>query len=834
MSLRNSGLRLFVSGVVFALPSCGASEDRATSDVAEKGSALGSFNVLTRAYDNRRTGVNPSETVLTPSNVNADRFGKLFELKVDDELYASLLYASSVTIGGAPRNVIYAATVANTVYAFDADSGAQLWQRNYNGGARVTRIQDTADFATCYNVTENTGITGTPVIDDVTQTIYFVTHTEANGVQTHALHAVDIATGNERSGSPVNINPTGFDSRYANQRPALTLSNGVVYVAFASHCDQGPYHGWMMGFDASTLARTAALNVTPSGSLGGIWLGGAGPAVDEQGNVYVTTGNGTFDGQVNFGMSLLKLAPRGLLRLSYFTPGNYAELNDDDMDFGSAGPTLMTEEGLVVNGGKGGAVYVVEQNDLGGRVNGDTQIPQRFAAVDTAPNPDGTHHIHNAVVVWKGPAGTNMYVWGENDYLRAYRYNPAQRRFETPAFAVGSVLPPQGMPGGMMTLSANGSQPGTGIVWATTQAVGDANNATVPGTLRAFDASDLRLLWESRSPGDDMLALAKYNPPLVANGRVYVASFSGTISVYGPRTGPTPPVSNATYQLRLGTGQGLCVDVQGASREDGAPVQQYTCNGTPAQRWNLINIQNDVFELRSEASGKCLDVRGASAANGAAVQQYTCNGTAAQRWSVQALGAGVYRLVSRTGSSKCLDVPQASSQNAVKLQQYTCNGTAAQSLTLVIDGRAENPIPEGSFRIRTGTAANRCLDAVRSLGNRGDTRQLDCNGSAGQRYRFVNVGSGLYEIHAAITERCLDVSGASPNNGAEVQQYLCNHGLAQRWLARSTGNGMFQLMPQTGANRCLDINGGSAEVGASVQQWACNGTPAQAFSIVAP
>src|SRR4051812_39455458 len=156
-----------------------------------------------------------------------------------------------------------------------------------------------------------------------------------------------------------------------------------------------------------------------------------------------------------------------------------------------------------------------------------------------------------------------------------------------PAVAVGSVLPPEGMPGGMMTLSANGSQPGTGILWATTQAVGDANNFTVPGTLHAFDASTLRLLWQSRAVGDDMLSLAKYNAPLVANGKVYVPSFSNVITVYGPRTGPAPAIPNATYQIQLSSGEGLCLDVEGGSLEDAALIQQYSCNGSAAQRWKV-------------------------------------------------------------------------------------------------------------------------------------------------------------------------------------------------------------------------------------------------------
>jgi outer membrane protein assembly factor BamB len=816
------------------VPACGASTpSESTSNVETAATPLGSLNVLTRAYDNQRSGANLNESVLDVHNVNSSRFGLLFQSRVDDELYASLLYASGVTIDGASRNVIYAATVNNTLYAIDADDGSRLWSRSYNGSGRATRIQDTDDFATCYNVTSNTGITGTPVIDGETQTLYLVSHTLTDGVQRHVLHAVDITTGSEKLGGPVTINPSGFNSVYQNQRPALALSGGVLYMAFASYCDRGPYHGWIMAYDAKTLQRTAVLNVTRDGSDGGIWQGGAGPAFDAEGNLYVATGNGSFDGNKQFGMSLLELAPRTLDRIDYFTPSNYAALNDRDLDLGSAGPSLVPDQDLVVTGGKGGHLYLLKRGDLGHRVDGDTQIPQRFAAVSTAPHPSGTHHIHNGVAFWKSPEGTNLYVWGENDYLRAYRFNESSGKFAMPAVAVGTVLPPEGMPGGMMSVSANGSQAGTGILWATTQAVGDANNFTVPGTLHAFDASSLRLLWQSRAVGDDMLSLAKYNAPLVANGKVYVASFSNTISVYGLRNGPPPPIRNATYQLRLGTANQLCVDVEGASVSDAALVQQYTCNGSAAQRWNVRNIADNVYELVSEASGKCLDVQGGSDANGAGIQQYTCNGTSAQRWVVDDLGGGAYRLIAQTGSGKCLDVRGGSTQVATKLQQYSCNGTAAQTLTLALDEDDNSPIPDGTYRIRTGTGVGRCLDAQRALGSVGDLRQLGCNDAAAQRFRFRRVGES-YEIRAAISERCLDVQGGSDANAATVQGYLCNSSLAQRFKARALGAGRYQLLAQTGTERCLDVEGGTPDDDARIQQYTCNGTPAQSFSLIAP
>ena len=814
---------------------CGASNQadssNSTGDVV---SPLGTFNVLTRSYDNQRSNANLAETVLNAQNVNPNQFGKLFQMNVDDELYASLLYASGVSIGGAAHNVVYAATVSNTVYAFDADDGVKLWSRGYNGSGRAARIQDTDEFAECYNVTEHIGIIGTPVIDGATQTMYFVSHTQTDGAQQHTLHAVDIRSGAEKFGGPVPINPSGFNSRYANQRPALGLSRGVVYVQFGSHCDKGPYHGWVMGFDASNLSLTASFNVTPGGTRGGIWMGGAGPAFDDNGNAYIATGNGSFDGNRQFGMSLIKLSSRSLSRYGYFTPSNYAELNDTDHDLGSAGPSFVPDQNLLVTGGKGGTVYLLDRGRLGQRADGDAQIPQRFAAVSTQPRPSGTHHIHNGFVLWKAPEGTNLYVWGENDFLRAYRFNPSRGKFDTPATVVGSVLPPPGMPGGMMTLSANGSQAGTGILWATTQAVGDANNATVPGTLRAFDASSLRLLWESRSPGDDMLSLPKYNPPLVANGKVYMASFSNVISVYGLRTGPTPPIVDSTYQIRLGTGDGLCMDVEGGSAADGALVQQYTCNSSAAQRWKVTSVANNVYELVSLASGKCLDVNGGSDASGAAIQQYTCNGSAAQRWVVDDRGGGKYRLIAQTGGGKCLDVRGGSAQNASKLQQYFCNGTDAQTLTFALDNEGSAPIPESTFRIQTSTRPGACLDAKRSLGAQAELRQLGCNDTAGQRFRFRRVDSDTYEIRTAITERCLDVEGASGANDATVQQYLCNSGVAQSWRARSIGGGKYQLLAQTGSDRCLDVEGGTGDDGARLHQWTCNDTPAQLFSVIAP
>src|SRR5215471_6422987 len=507
--------------------------------------------VLTRAYDNQRTGANLSEKTLKPSNVNSRDFGKLFMLPVDDQIYAGLLYAADVRIAGGRHNVLYAATVNNSVYAFDADRlGAPLWYRNFNGDGRPTRNTEVGKACKegYKDFIGNIGIVGTPVIGP-DRNMYFVTRTVEGGGTVQRLHAIDITTGADRTNSPRIIQAivpgigdgssnsmfplVPFNPDTQNQRSALSLANGTLYVGWASFCDTRPYHGWMISYDASTLAETGVFNASPDGNMAGIWMSGAGPAFDQAGNLYFATGNGTFDGVHEFGESLVKVEAKSLRTLDFFTPSNFNTLNDFDLDFGTQGPIMLPGTHFLVIGGKEGKVYLLDTEHLGGQSPGDIQISQVVQAVDATIRPILSHHMHNAMAAWKSPQGLNAYVWGENDFLRIYRFDPAVQKFNVPAAATGSILAPSGMPGGMMTVSANGSQAGTGILWATLPRVGDANQMMVPGVLYAFNAEDLSLLWSSNGPGDDPLNFAKGSPPMVANGKVYVASISNFVSVYG-------------------------------------------------------------------------------------------------------------------------------------------------------------------------------------------------------------------------------------------------------------------------------------------------------------
>jgi F5/8 type C domain len=506
-------------------------------------------NVLTRNYNNQRTGANLSETALNVSNVAPSQFGKLFMLPVDDQIYAGVLYVAGLQIAGGTHNVIYVESMNNSVYAFDADSpGAPLWSRNFNGSGQPSSSADVGGNCSPYNdFRGDIGIVGTPVIDASAGTIYFVTRAVLNGTTIQSLHALNITNGEDQPNSPQVIqasvpgNGDGgtsvvFNPQMQNQRPALALSQGVVYIAWASYCDTPPFHGWVLAYNSTSLAQLAAFNVTPNGSEGGIWMAGAGPVFDTAGNIYYALGNGTSDGATDFGESMVHLAPNSLTIADYFTPSNFNSLNASDLDFGSSGPSILPGTTFLVSGGKEGKLYLLSTANLGQEANGDVQIPQVFQAVDLTVRPSATHHIHNASPSWNSPEGLNVYVWGENDFLHAFQFNTSTQTLNTTAYATGSVLPPQGMPGGMLTISASASQAGTGIVWASVPRNGDANQDTAPGNLYAFNAENLNLLYASTAAGDDLLNFSKGSAPIVANGKVYVGSLSKFVEVYGLKT----------------------------------------------------------------------------------------------------------------------------------------------------------------------------------------------------------------------------------------------------------------------------------------------------------
>ena len=303
------------------------------------------MNVTTYHNDNARTGQNLAETILTPANVNTNQFGRLFSLSVDGYVYAQPLIVSQVSVGGGVHNVLFVATEHDTVYAFDADTKGKLyWKKKllvHGTGARPVKSSEVGSD----DLVPEIGITSTPVIDTASGTLYVFAKTREKTGFVQRLHALDITTGSEKFGGPViiqaSVEGTGdgsvngfvaYNPLRQHQRAALLLLNGVVYIASASHGDNGPYHGWIVGYNATTLQLVTAFNATPNGGLGGIWMAGGGLAADNAGNIYCSTGNGTFDadtGGNDFGDSVLKLTPAGntLDMTDYFTPYNQDFLN---------------------------------------------------------------------------------------------------------------------------------------------------------------------------------------------------------------------------------------------------------------------------------------------------------------------------------------------------------------------------------------------------------------------------------------------------------------------------------------------------------------------------
>ncbi len=501
--------------------------------------------VLTQHNDNARTGDNLQETLLNTTSVGPKTFGKLGTFSVDGYLYAQPLYVQNVRVPNKGlHNVVCLATAHNSVYAFDADDLAAkqpLWKVNLGPSVPATEVYTTK----WTDMRIEIGITSTPVIDPSTSTIFVEAKTKERGAYVQRLHALDIATGAEKSGSPVEIKASvpgsgmasaggqvAFDPVKQLQRPALLLANGTVYLAFGSHADSPPFHGWILGYDARTLAQTCVFNLTPNGDEGAIWQAGMGMASDLHGSIYAMVGNGTFDADKDgpdYGDSILRLAakPGSLAVQDYFTPYNQESLSDNDQDTGASGPLLIPGTNLLLGGGKNGWLYLTQTDKMGHYQNtGDSQIVQSFQIT--------RGNCHGSAVYWNGPSGAQVYIWPELAHLMAFKLDSGKLN-PTPA-SESTVAVPDGMPGAFLSVSADGNKAGTGIVWSSAPYDQNANWETVPGVLRAYDASDLsHEIWDSQMhPARDAAGMfAKFCAPTIINGKVYLSTFSNQLQVYG-------------------------------------------------------------------------------------------------------------------------------------------------------------------------------------------------------------------------------------------------------------------------------------------------------------
>jgi len=516
--------------------------------------------VTTYHNDLSRDGANTHEFALTTSSVKPATFGKLFACPVDGAIYAQPLWVANLTIGGTQHNVIVVATQHESVYAFDADASpcSTLWHANlvdtaHGGTAGEVSVPSASGGLVgsgLGDIVPEVGVTGTPVIDPITNILYVVSKSvirTATPSFFQRLHGLDLTTGAEKlngnkpvtisasvPGTALDANSSGqipFDPQNQNQRAGLTIVNGVVYIAWGSHEDHDQYHGWVIGYNASTLAQIpgAVFNTTPNAistfpySRGGIWMAGGAPAADASNNLYLMTGNGTFDGITNFSDSVLKLSTvSGLALTDWFTPSDQSVLDANDLDLGSGGAAVLVDQTtgpikhLLIGGGKHGSgsdgqIYVLNRDLMGKFTNLDTGVVQMFPL---------NFNIFSTPVFWQN----NLYVAGVGGSLTAFSFNPATGHFNPSPTSQSPTA--YGFPGATPSVSSNGSA--NGIVWA----IDSSNYCTPqsrgcgPAVLHAYDATSLDSeLWNSSQKAGDVAGIAvKFTVPTVANGKVYIGT----------------------------------------------------------------------------------------------------------------------------------------------------------------------------------------------------------------------------------------------------------------------------------------------------------------------
>ncbi|MBV9886405.1 MAG: chitobiase/beta-hexosaminidase C-terminal domain-containing protein, partial [Acidobacteria bacterium] len=550
--------------------------------------------MTTQHYDNTRSGSYPAETQLTPSSVTPSNFSKLFSQTVDSQIYAQPLYMQNVAISGkGTHNVIFVATENDSVYAFDADTNgganaSPLWKVTMLDSAHGATSGATSipqgDLSTT-DITPIVGITGTPVIDPSTNTMYLVSASKENGSYAQRLHALDITSGAEKFGGPVLItasirgNGNGssggtltFDQKWHNNRAGLLLLNGFVYIAFGSHGDNGPWHGWIFAYNASTLQQTSVWCSSANGIGAGIWMGGSGLAADTLnptgnspgGRLFIATGNGTFDAtkpysnNMDYGDSIVRLhLNNGVMTVADdFTPLNQAPLNNADQDVGSGGVLILPDQSgshthLLFQTGKEGRFYIVDRDNMGGFSSSSDSIAQEIPVNGASGN------FPIAAGLWGMPAFFNntMYIWGKDDELKTFPISAG--KFTTSASTTGpiTVVFPSPTP---VISSNSGANP---IVWSVES---DNFSSGTNAILRATDATNVsNTLYDSSAKSTDNPGGAvKFVVPTVAAGKVYVGT-TNRLSVYGLANGQTltaTPVINPGAESFVGSIQVTITD----------------------------------------------------------------------------------------------------------------------------------------------------------------------------------------------------------------------------------------------------------------------------------
>jgi len=519
----------------------------------------GQVDVLTAQYDLSRTSSNIQESILTRSNVNSSQFGKLFSRTLDAPFYASPLIVTNFNVPRVGlRNVVFIATLGNTVYAYDADdpnATSPYWSVNLG----------TPISTGCCYLGPTLGILSTPVIDRSTNTIYVTAIIQSTDTGLYVF-ALDLSTGTRKFNSPRRIVftfPSGVTKTDAYgwiQRAGLLLYNNLLYVGTSNVLENDTDHfsqeGFIVLLKADDLSvQLASFETTPTGQGGAFWQAGRGLAADSSGNVFVVVDSGAYNPPQSFGVSVLKFIPGTLSASDWFTPANWSFLYNHNLDLTANGVTLIPGTSLAFTGGKAGVIYLLDQTSLGGLEPGSGSTPlQQFQASQGCGPTDCAQHLPTAF--WPHQTNPILYVWDVHDYLRAFPFDLLSQRFLINSATFGSLLPSRA---GGMTISSNGSTDGSGIVWATT-ALLDPYASAVPGTLRAYNANDIQEeLYNSdqNSSRDAMGTFVKMSTPIVANAKVYVNTQSNVLVVYGllcqANTGSAIKIIRGPFRLLPGS-----------------------------------------------------------------------------------------------------------------------------------------------------------------------------------------------------------------------------------------------------------------------------------------
>lgn len=813
--------------------------------------AVAQVSVLTQHNDNARSGNNLNETILNTSNVNVNTFGKLFTVTLDGYVFAQPLYVPNLPIAGATHNVVFAATAGDSIFAIDADTGTQLWTKNYGTPVPSSVINT-------QNILVQVGIISTPVIDPSTMTMYFVTKTYENQVQIFRLHAIDVTTGNEKFGGPVQISASvlgkgdassggqvPFQASQENQRAAVTLVNGVVYLAFASHEDYSPYHGWVLGYSASTLQQLYVFNDSPNGGQAGIWQSGQGLVADANNNLYLMVGNGTTDvqtGGADYGEAFIKLNS-ALVPQDYFVPNNFDNLNSTDRDVASGGPTLISGTTYIVGQGKQGVMYVVNTTNMGHYNASQDPVVQEFSVGGG---------LWGSPVFFNYPSNPLLFVWNSADRLKAFPLSNGL--FATTPSAESALTMSSGSTGGALSISSNQYAAATNILWASIP-INDPDHMLVGGELVALDATNIGTeLWDSHQnqSRDDVGDWAKFVAPTVANGKVYVGSDTGNGQLIAYGLLPTQTITTIDDAVSgtggnefeyVGSGWSHCSNC-GSNLYDGTNSWDNTTNdyvtvaftGTQIKFYGVQDPKHGIGAVSIDGGAETnIDFYAATRAGDVLL------------WTSPVLAAGDHIFKLRVTGSKN---PSSSNYHAVpdRVDIVTASSGPVAPTNLTAAGQPTSVALSWTsssnaqyYDVYRGTAPG--AESETPVGSPTGTTYTDSSVTAGTTYYYTvaavtsagtsapsneasaEVGqalqNGTYTVTNAGSNLVWDDPAWSANPGTNVILYPLNNGANQKWIFKSIGNGYYTITNDSN-NLVLDDPGFNTASGTKLVQWSLN------------